>query len=158
MSGSDGGGGITGWADLSPPPIIEQLIDNPQTVILGAVLSGIVEAVFGVVSQLIDIVLLVFGGTRPGQFNAPGETIGLADVPVAIAEGIGGAGESLGTTILVTIRGFNAGVFEAAGALGPFAPLVVVTVIVVEVVVAVWLLQRLVYLLADWLQLGGLTE
>ena len=151
-------GGITGWADLSPPPIIERLIDNPQTVILGAVLSGIVEAVFGVVSQVIDIVLLVFGGSRPGQFNAPDETIGLADVPVAVAESIGGAGSSLGTTILVTIRGFNGVVFEAAGALGPFTPVVVAAVVIAEVVVAIVVLRRIVYIVADWLQLGGLTE
>lgn len=157
-SGGGGGGGISSWTDLSPPPIISALANDPQQVILGAVLSGVLEAVFGVVSQLIDTVLLLFGGSQPGQFNAPGETLGLADVPVAVAEALGGAGRSLGTTILDAIRGLNASVFEAASVLGPFTPVVVAAVVIAEVYVAIVVLRRIVFIVADLLQLGGLTE
>jgi hypothetical protein len=79
-------------------------------------------------------------------------------VPGAIAEALGGAGASLGTTILDAIRGLNAAVFEAAGVLGPFTPVVVAAVVITEVVVAVVVLRRIVFIVADLLQLGGLTE
>ncbi|ELZ50719.1 hypothetical protein C465_05236 [Halorubrum distributum JCM 9100] len=121
-------------------------------------LTTFLEVVFGVVSQLVDIVLLLFGGSEPGRFNAPGETLGLADVPVAVAQALGGAGASFGTTILDAIRGLNAAVFEAAGVLGPFTPVVVAAVVITEVVVAIVVLRRIVYIVADLLQLGGLTE
>lgn len=150
--------GISGWADLSLPPVVQAFVDNPQNVILGAVLSGILEAMFGVLSQLVDIVLLVVGGSRPGQLNAPGETLGVADVPVAIAEDIGGVAGSAGTAIIVTIRSFNGAIFEAAGALGPLSPVVIAAFVAAEIIVLIVVLRRIVYIVADLLQLGGLTE
>ena len=144
---------VSGYSDL-----LLDFLTNPRQFVVGAVLTTFLEVVFGVVSQLIDIVLLLFGGSEPGRFNAPGETLGLADVPVAIAAALGGAGASLGTTILDAIRGLNAAVFEAAGVLGPFTPVVVVAVVIVEVIAAIVVVRRIVFIVADLLQLGGLTE
>lgn len=160
---TDDGTSIPGFvSDLKPLTefvgFLTDFASNPRQVVVGAVLTTFLEVVFGVVSQLVDIVLLVFGGSEPGRFNAPGETLGLADVPVAVAEALGGAGASFGTTILDAIRGFNDVVFEAAGVLGPFTPVVVAAVVIAEVVVAIVVLRRIVYIVADLLQLGGLTE
>ena len=144
---------LTRFVDL-----LVEFASNPRRFVVGAVLTTALEVTFGVVSQLVDIVLLVFGGSQPGSFNAPGETLGIADVPVAIAEALGGVGLSLGTTVIATLRGFNATVFEAAGTLGPLSPVVVAAIVVGEVVVAVLVLRRIVFVVADLLQLGGLTE
>lgn len=159
-AGGDDGPSIPDFIfDLEPyVDLLVEFASNPRQFIVGAVLTTFLEVVFGVVSQVIDIVILLFGGSQPARFNAPGETLGLADIPVAIAESLGDAGASFGTTILVTIRGFNDVVFEAAGAFGPLSPVVVAAVVVAEIVVAVVVLRRIVFLVADWLQLGGLTE
>jgi hypothetical protein len=164
MSASgDDGPSIPGfvWALEPLAGVVDLLVDfasDPRRFILGAVLTTLLESIFGVVSQLVDIVLLVFGGSRPGIFNAPGETLGLADLPVAIATEIGFAAGSLGGLILASIRTLNRGIFEAAGAAGPLSPIVVSAIIVAEVVFVLVLFRRVVYIVADLLQLGGLTE
>lgn len=161
--GSGGGGSGPSIPDFvfDLEPYVDTLTEfasNPRRFVVGAVLTTALEVTFGVVSQFVDLLLLLFGGSQPGSFNAPGETLGLADVPVAIAEAIGGAGSSAGIVLIATIRGFNSSVFEAAGALGPLSPVVVAAVVVGEVVVAVLVLRRIVFVVADLLQLGGLTE
>lgn len=161
MSGNeDDGASLPGWiSELGEvSDTIIEFGNSPRRFLLGAVLTTALEVVFGVVSRVVDTLLLLFGGSQPGAFNAPGETLGLADVPVAIAEAIGGAGSSVGIALIATIRGFNASVFEAAGGLGPLSPIVVAGIVVVEVVVAVLVLRRIVFIVADLLQLGGLTE
>jgi len=163
MSGSRGSGGgfsLPDWISEvgEYSDILLDFLSNPRRFVVGAVLTTALEVTFGIVSRFVDLLLLVFGGSQPGSFNAPGETLGVADVPVAIAERLGGVGLSLGTTIIATLRGFNGTVFEAAGALGPFSPVVVAAIVVAEVVVAVLVLRRIVFIVADLLQLGGLTE
>ena len=159
----DDGTSIPGFVfELTPlTAFVDTLVDfasDPRRFVVGAVLTTVLEVVFGVVSRVVDTLLLLFGGTQPGAFNAPGETLGLADVPMAIAEALGGAGSSAGTVLIATVRGFNSSVFEAAGALGSLLPIVVAVIVVAEVVVAVLVLRRIVFVVADLLQLGGLTE
>lgn len=159
-SGSDGdsGGGISGWGDLSLPSTLQTFLDSPRRFILGAVLTSLLEGAFGVVSQFIDTVLLIFGGSQPARFDAPGETLGIADIPVAIAADLGSVAGSLGDSLIEGVRTFNGGIFEAAGAAGPLSPIVVTVVVVAEIVVTLVVFRRIVYVVADFLQLGGLTE
>ncbi|WP_254921569.1 hypothetical protein [Halorubrum sp. Ea1] len=158
MSTSDDGGGISGWADLSLPATLQAFINNPQKVILGAVLSGMLEWVFGVVSIGIDVILLVIAGSEPATFDAPGEQLGIADIPVSIANNLGGVGGTVGTAIISGVEAFNAPLFEAAAFAGPASPIILVVIIIGETAAVLWLLQRAVYVAADLLQLGGLTE
>jgi len=158
MSTSDDGGGISGWADLSLPSTLQAFIANPQKVILGAVLSGMLEWVFGVVSIGIDVILLVIAGSEPATFDAPGEQLGIADIPVSIANNLGGVGDTAGTAIIEGIEAFNAPLFDAAAFAGPASPIILAVIIIGETAAVLWLLQRAVYVAADLLQLGGLTE
>ncbi|WP_232745092.1 hypothetical protein [Halorubrum aethiopicum] len=161
--GGDGGSPLPTWIfDLKPLAdfvgLIVDFASDPRRFILGAVLTTLLEGAFGVVSQFIDTVLLIFGGSQPARFDAPGETLGIADIPVAIAGDIGGVGASLGDALISTVRTINGGIFEAAGAAGPFSPIVVTVVVTTEIVVALVVFRRIVYVVADLLQLGGLTE
>ena len=159
--GSDGGGSSGGGSSGSPCSSVDVLtafVNNPRGFVLGAVLTTILEAVTGVVTTVVDQLVLLTGGSQPTRFNAPGEQLGLADVPVAVASAFTGAGSFGGQAILDGIEAFNATLFDAAAAAGPFAPLVVIAIASVEAVVVIVVLRRLVYIAADLLQLGGLTE
>lgn len=156
MSGDDGV--ISGWKDLSLPPTLQAFVSNPQNFILGAVLTGMLEWVFGVVSLVLDVMLLVIAGSEPTRFDAPGEQLGLADIPVSIASSLGGVGAIVGTAIIEGIEALNEPIFEAAGFAGPASPAILVLLLIVEGTAVLWLLQRAVYVAADLLQLGGLTE
>ena len=149
---SDDGGGFT------PPAVLVSFINNPRTFILGAVLTTLVESLFGVVSTVLDVVLLVLAGSEPTRFTAPGETLGIADIPVVIADAISGAGSAVGSGVIAAITGLNGTIFEAAGAAGPLSPILVSGLVIAEVLVVIVVVQRVVFILADWLQLGGLTE
>ncbi|WP_435093401.1 hypothetical protein [Halorubrum sp. N11] len=158
MSASGDGSAISGWADLSLPPVLQAFTSSPQNFILGAVLSGILEWLFGTVSLVIDVILLVVAGSEPATFDAPGEQLGIADIPVSVANNLGGVGETAGTAIIAGIEAFNEPIFEAAAFAGPASPLIFVLIIIIETTAVLWLLQRAVYVAADLLQLGGLTE
>ncbi|OYR68758.1 hypothetical protein DJ79_05105 [Halorubrum ezzemoulense] len=121
-------------------------------------LTTILEAVTGVVTTIVDQLVLLVGGSQPTRFDAPGEQLGLADVPVAIASTLTGAGSFGGQAILDGVEAFNATLFDAAATAGPFAPLVIIAIASAEAVVVIVVLRRLVYVAADLLQLGGLTE
>jgi len=97
--------GISGWVDLSLPSTLQTFIENPQNFILGAVLSGLLEWVFGAVSIVIDTILLVIAGSEPTTFDAPGERFGIADIPVSVASNLGGVGGTVGAAIITGDRG-----------------------------------------------------
>lgn len=162
--GDSGGGGfsvpnfVTGWSDLSLPSVLQSFISNPQRFIVGAVATAILESVFGIVTTLINLVFRVFGGSAPGRLNAPGEALGLIDVPVYVADLLAGVGTDTGNAILLAIDALNEPVFALASNAGPATPVIIAGVLVIEVIVVLWLLQRVVYVIADLLQLGGLTE
>lgn len=153
-----GSGGSSSSGVFSPPPVLSAFIDNPQNFILGAVLTTIVESVTGVVSMIYGQILFVVGGSEPGQFAAPGETLGIADVPVKIAELLTGAGGFTGSAIIGGIETFNQSIAAAASTVGPFGPAVIIVLLTVEAIVAIVVVRRIVYVVADLLQLGGLTE
>lgn len=164
-TGSGGGGGFSvAWGAIAPDFLTENggvlraFANNPQGFILGAVLTTVLEAVTGVVTTIVDQLVLLVGGSQPTRFDAPGEQLGLADVPVAIASTLTGAGSFGGQAILDGIEAFNATLFDAAAAAGPFAPLVVIVIASVEAIVVIVVLRRLAFIIADLLQLGGLTE
>jgi len=162
--GGGGGGSIPGFGDIAPSwltsseGILRSFLANPQNFIVGAVAATILETVFGVVTTALNVVFLVFGGSAPGRLNAPGETLGLVDVPVFVADQLTGVGASVGNTILVGIESLNEPLFELASSGGPLTPLIVNAVFIVEVIVVLWILQRVVYVVADLFQIGGLTE
>lgn len=168
-SGSGGGGGGGGgdsavWGAIAPDfltdngGLLQAFLNNPRGFVLGAVLTTILESVTGVVTTIVDQLVLIVGGTQPTRFNAPTETIGLADVPVSIADTLIGVGGFSGEAILDGIEAFNATIADAAATVGPFGPIVLIVLITVEAVVAIVVLRRVVYVIADLLQLGGLTE
>lgn len=153
-----GGGGDGGGGRFTLPSTLSTFADNPQNFILGAVLAGAVEWLFGLVTLALDTILLILAGSEPTRFNAPNETLGIADVPVAIADSIGGAGDTVGSGIIAGIESFNEPIFTATAFAGPLSPIIVTAVVALETVVVLWLAQRAVYVAADLLQLGGLTE
>ena len=149
---------VTGWGDLSLPATLQSFLSNPQGFIVGAVATAILEGFFGVVTTGINMIIRVFLGSNPGEFNAPGETLGLADVPVyAVDQALRISGYA-STAILKAIESLNEPVFALASNAGPATPLIITAIVIGEVIVVLWILQRLVYVLADLLQLGGLTE
>ena len=164
----DGGGGdgiidsvtgsISSWGDLTLPDTLQSFLSNPQGFIVGAVATAILEQVFGIVTTLINLVFRVFGGSAPGRLNAPGETLGLIDVPVYVADLLVDVGTDTGNAILRAIESMNDPVFALASNAGPATPVIITAIVVGEVIVVLWILQRLVFVLADLLQLGGLTE
>ncbi|WP_255212506.1 hypothetical protein [Halorubrum sp. CBA1229] len=164
----DGGGGdriidsvtgsISSWGDLTLPDTLQSFLSNPQGFIVGAVATAILEQVFGIVTTLINLVFRVFGGSAPGRLNAPGETLGLIDVPVYVADLLVDVGTDTGNAILIAIESMNDPVFALASNAGPATPVIITAIVVGEVIVVLWILQRLVFVLADLLQLGGLTE
>jgi len=163
----DGGGGgvldsvtnsISGWGDLSLPTALKSFLADPQRFIVGAVATALLETVFGVVTTAINVIIRVFLGTNPGEFNAPGETLGLADVPVYVVDQILRTGGYASTEILDAIASLNDPVFALASNAGPATPLIITGVVVIEIIAVLWLLERAVYVAADLLQLGGLTE
>lgn len=151
-------GGSDGSSFFSLPTVLSTFAQNPRRFIIGAVLATIVEGVFGVVTTILDTILLVLAGSEPSTFDAPGEQLGIADIPVAVANALGGAGDTAGSGIINAIEALNEPIFSLASSLGPFSPIVLVTVIGLETIAVLWLLQRAVYVAADLLQLGGLTE
>jgi len=151
-------GGISGWGDLTLPDTLQSFLSNPQGFIIGAVATAILEGIFGIVTTGINMLIRVFLGTNAGEFNAPRETLGLADVPVYAVDQFLRIGGYASTAILNAIESLNEPVFALASSAGPATPLIVTTVVVVEVIIVLVLLQRLVYVVADLLQLGGLTE
>ena len=149
---------ISGWGDLSLPTALKSFLADPQRFIVGAVATAILETFFGVVTTGINMIIRVFLGTNPGQFNAPGETLGLADVPVYVADQLLRVGGYASTAIIKAIGSLNDPVFALASNAGPATPLIVTGVVVIEIIAVLWLFERAVYVLADLLQLGGLTE
>ncbi len=96
MSSNESGGDDGGGFSVPDPGVVQAFSSNPRTFVLGAVLTTIVESLFGVVSTVIDVLLLILAGSEPTTLNAPGETLGLADIPVAIADALTGRGRSSG--------------------------------------------------------------
>lgn len=162
--GGDGGGSSLTWGVIAPDfltengGILRAFLNNPRGFVVGAVLTTLLETVTGVVTTLFDQLIRAVGGSQPTEFNAPGETLGLADVPVAIADTLIGAGGFSGDVIISAIEGFNEQIATAAAAVGPFGPLVLIILISAEAIIAVLILRRIVFVVADLLQLGGLTE
>jgi len=156
--GDGGGGSSSGGSSGGIGTVLSTFADNPRGFILGAVLTTVLEAVTGVVTTAIGQLVLLVGGSQPTRFDAPGETLGLADLPVAIVSTMTSAGGFGGRALIQGIDAFNGTLFDAAATAGPFAPLIVITIASVEAILVVLLLRRLVYVAADLLQLGGLTE
>ena len=157
-SSSGGGGGDSGGSLWSEVDVLTAFVNNPRGFVLGAVLTTILETVTGVVTTVFDQLVLLAGGSQPTEFNAPGETLGLADVPVALADTVIGAGGFSGDVIIAGIVAFNEQIADAAAAVGPFGPFVLIVLISVEAILTAVILRRIVFVVADWLQLGGLTE
>jgi len=79
-------------------------------------------------------------GSEPATFDAPGETLGIADIPVSVARNLGGLGGTVGTTIISGIEAVNAPLFEAAAFAGPASPIIIVLVIIIiETTAVLWL-------------------
>ena len=157
-SGGDGGGGASGGTLSSSVDVLTAFANNPRGFVVGAVLTTLLEAVTGAVTTVVDAIVRLVGGSQPTAFAAPGDTLGLADLPVAFAQTLTSAGGFGGRAIINGIESFNGTIFEAAAAAGPFAPLVIIVVASAEAIAVILVLRRIVFVAADLLQLGGLTE
>ena len=165
--GSSGGGGFgifPSFDQLAPGfltnniDILRAFLQNPRNFIFGVVAFSILEFVFGILTAAVNLIIRVFLGSAPQDFNAPGETLGLADVPFAVVEPLLAAGGGVGATLTGAIDSLNEPIFVLAGSAGPLSPVIIVGAVVLEGIAIVWLLQKLVFVALDLLQLGGLTE
>jgi hypothetical protein len=169
--GSGGNDGPLGFDSIAPDfladnlALLQAFLSNPRNFVIGAVVTTILETIFGFVTLVVDTILLVLAGSEPSTFNAEGETLGLVDIPVAIADLITGVitptilpNQTPADQILSGIESFNEPIFAAASFAGPLSPIVITAIVAGEVILALLLAQRAVYVLADFAQLGGLTE
>ena len=138
--------------------ILSALLSNPRRFVVGALAASVIEWTVGIVSIVLEVLTLIVAGSQPETFAAEGETLGIADVPVFVAGQLTGVGGTVGGSILDAIRALNEPLFNAAAFAGPVTPIIVGAIVVVEVIAVIWVLQRAVYVAADLLQLGGLTE
>lgn len=148
-SGGDGGGGFT------LPPVLSAFAGNPRRFILGAVLTTILDGLFNIGTVIIDGLLLGLGGSQPFGFSETEATWGLADVPFLAANALTGAGSTIGTDIVQALLGLNEPLFSAAETAGPLAPVLVVTVVVVETGLVLFVGSRIVRIAIDVVPGGG---
>ena len=151
----DSGGGISGWKDLSLPGTLQSFLDNPRNFILGAVLTSILEGVFSIVSTILDALLLAFGGSQPFSYSPYEDQWGLADVPPLAADYVIESGDVAGTAIFDAIRSLNDPLFNAAGAAGPFGPVLVAAIVAAEVIALLWIGERVLRVIIDVIPGGG---
>lgn len=86
---TEGGATISiSWSDIAPSWIssFAKFRQNVIDIFLGIVFGALASAL----STVLDALSLLLAGSNPSQFAAPGETWGLADVPVGIARLVGG--------------------------------------------------------------------
>lgn len=151
-----GGGGITGWADLDLPSVLSTFIDNPRNFVLGAVLSALLEGLFGIMTAILDGIIVILAGTQPAVFDgATEERIGIADLPVAIANAFFSGARPAGEAILSVIESFNQPIFDLAGSAGVAGPPIIAVVVVAEIIAVVLLVERIVFILIDAIPGGG---
>ena len=72
-----------GINDLTP---LITFVKDPRKFLFGFVATVFLEGTFKVVTEILDAIIITLAGSEPTKFNAPGEQLGLADVPVLIAE------------------------------------------------------------------------
>lgn len=172
-SGGSGGGGSSppGFGAIAPDWLsnnlsaLQAFLSNPRNFVIGAVVTTILETVFGFVTLAVDTILLILAGSEPSTFNAEGESLGLVDVPVAAADLLVGVITPTTTgsltpadQILSGIEAFNEPLFAAASFAGPLSPIVITAVVAGEVILALVITRRVLFVVADLVQLGGLTE
>ena len=150
-SGSGGGGG----GGFTLPPVLSAFAGNPRRFILGAVLTTILDGLFNIGTVIIDGLLLGLGGSQPFGFSETEATWGLADVPFLVANTLTGAGSTIGTDIVQALLGLNEPLFSAAETAGPLAPVLVVTVVVVEAAIVLLIGERAIRVVIDVIPGGG---
>ena len=150
-SGDDGGNG----GGFTLPNVLSAFASNPRNFILGAVLTSILEGVFGVVTTLVDAVLLALGGSRPFEYSPAEAQWGLADVPPLIADYLTDSGSTVGGAVLDAVQALNDPLFNAAGAAGPFGPVLAAAIVAAEVIALLWIGERIIRVLIDAIPGGG---
>jgi len=142
---------------FSPPPALQSFIGQPRRFVLGAVFSALVAGLTGAFGDGIDAIRLVFLGSAPTRSFPAEESWGIVDMLLWIPRGIGGIGSSLGGEIVGLIRGINEPLLTLAADGGVLAGVIVTAAIVVEMVVVLFVLERLARVLIDLVPgLGGL--
>ena len=156
MSASDGSDVPSSLSDLTLPDTLSTFLSDPRAFVLGAVITTVLQGVFGVVTAILDAILLILAGSQPAVFNGVTESqIGLADAPAALVDA--GAGVLSPDSIIQGIESLNQPIFDAAGAAGIASPVIIALVLVVETIVLLVVLERLVRIALDVVPgLGGL--
>ncbi|EMA01816.1 hypothetical protein C437_15391 [Haloarcula vallismortis ATCC 29715] len=136
--------------------VMLKFLNNPRNFVLGAILSALLEGIFGIMTAILNGIIVVLAGTQPAVFDgATEEQIGMADLPVAIANAVIGSARPAGDAILSGIESLNEPIFNLAGAAGVAGPIVIAAIVVAEVIVVVLLLERVVYIIIDVIPGGG---
>lgn len=136
---------IPSFSEFAPDAVVA-FANNPRNFVLGAVLTALLEGLFSVVTTLLEAIQLVFVGdsitTTEGAW-------GIADIPLGVAELLAGVGGEAGETVIGAIAAANDPLFTAAQTAGPLAPVLVVGVIVIEVLVLLFVGDRLLRVILD---------
>jgi len=130
----DDGGLIDDGTDLGLPDVLVSFANNPRRFIVGAVLTTILEGIFGIMSEILRIVQLFFVGSNPTASPPNEEVWGIADIIAGIFRAVGGAGVEGGAMIIRAVQSLNDPLYELAGVAGPAAPFLVAVIVSIEVV------------------------
>jgi hypothetical protein len=142
----DDGGGFT------LPSVLSSFASNPRAFVVGAVLSTILEGVFGALSALLGAVILLFGGSQPTASPADEATVGIADIPFIALRALRGVGGGVAAAIDGTVASLAGILATLPAPVAAFAvPAAGVGVLVVFVVAG----SRLVDVALDILPGGG---
>ncbi|WP_241982725.1 hypothetical protein [Halorubrum sp. ASP121] len=144
-SASDGGG------DTIIPGVLYRFASAPQGFILGALLEPLISGVDSLVTQVLDLIVLVFQGDGPGLVG----TLGLADIPLFIGDTLIGVGSALGGSAIegTGILGIVDTIIEALVSFatigGPLAPIILAGEVVLVVYTVAFIGQRIILVIAD---------
>lgn len=145
----------SGELNLPNVETLRTFLTSPRQFILGAVLTTIVEATLGLVTVFIRGLQTIFLGSNPGVFNAENEVLGIADLPVLIADEIIGVGSTVVSTVVSAIESLNQVILGFGPQTGFAAPLFATALVSVELVAAVWLTGLGIDILLDAIPGGG---
>ncbi|GGL26088.1 hypothetical protein GCM10009037_07130 [Halarchaeum grantii] len=131
---SDGGNVLPSWL-TDNAGTLKDFAKNPAGFLRKFIIGSFIAGLGWLLRPIFDAIQLVFLGSEPSTFAAPGEVLGLADLPVALA---GLFGDAVGSTVRVALEAVASiiGSVVPQGS-GPLGGLVLTVVFVVLAVAAV---------------------
>ena len=78
--------------------LLRRFLTNPGKFIRGFIFGSLLAGFGNILAEVFNVMQLLVLGSKPGEFGAPGETWGIADVPVVIG---GVVGDTAGAVVLL---------------------------------------------------------